>query len=129
MSTFQMIIGTLAEGADFLGLLVKLGRAELLEQVAKAGRGSALCAISALGLLFAVALLLMGVVELIIAYGVAAYVACFATGGALAFISVAMGLAGRAYFRALTLRPELMLDQIRRLSTEAATERHLDEQR
>jgi hypothetical protein len=129
MSTFHLLIDTFAEGADFARLLVKLGRAELSEQIAKAGRGSALGATAALGFLVAVVFLLLGAVELIIAFGLPAYVAFFLTGGALALLSSILALVARASFKGVTLRPELMLEQIRGFAAAVTTERRPDELR
>jgi len=129
MSTFHLLIDTFAEGVDFVRLLVRLGSAELSEQVAKAGRGSALGAAAALGFLVAIVFLLLGAVELIIALGLPAYVAFFLTGGAVAILSLILGLVARASFKDVTLRPELMLEQIRGFVAAVATERHPDELR
>jgi hypothetical protein len=129
MSTFQLLIDTLAEGSDFARMLMKLGRAEMQEQAAKAGRGSALAAAALLGLLLAGLFILLGIVELIIALGVSAYLAFFITGGALALISLIVGLIARASFKEVTLRPELMLNQIRQLSATELGQRHADDPR
>jgi Putative Actinobacterial Holin-X, holin superfamily III len=129
MSTFQLLIDTLAEGVDLSRLLIKIARIELRDQFTKAGRGSALGAAAALGLLIAILFLLLGVVELIIACGLAAYLAFFITGGALALLSLLLGFAARASFKGVTLRPELMFDQIRRLSAATTNQRHTDELR
>jgi hypothetical protein len=129
MSTFQLLIDTLAEGSDFARLLMKLGRAELQEQAAKAGRGSALAAIAVLGILIAALFILIGVVELLIAQGIAAYLAFFITGGVLVLISLLIGLIARASFKEVTLRPELMLNQIRQFSAMELGQKHADDSR
>jgi Putative Actinobacterial Holin-X, holin superfamily III len=129
MSTFRLLIDTLSEGSGLARMLMKLGRAELQEQAAKAGRGSALAAAAVLGLLVAALFILLGIVEAIIALGVAAYLAFFITGGALLLISLLVGLIARASFKEVTLRPELMLNQIRQLSATELGQRHADDSR
>jgi Putative Actinobacterial Holin-X, holin superfamily III len=126
MSTFQLLKDTFAEGVEFAVLLGRLARVEARQQIAKARRGSALGVAAAVGLLFAVLFLLLGLVELIIAYGVATYLAFFIVGGALALVSLLLGLVARATLKGVTLRPELALDQIRRLSA-AESRGHEDE--
>jgi Putative Actinobacterial Holin-X, holin superfamily III len=126
MSTFQLLKETFAEGVDFAILLARLARVEARQQIAKASRGSALGLAAVVGLVFAVLFLLLGVVELIIAYGVATYLAFLIVGGALALVSLLLGLLARATLKGVTLRPDLALDQIRRLSA-AEGRGHQDE--
>lgn len=129
MPTFQLLTATIVEGVDFVRLLAKLARAELHEQIAKAGRGASLGVMAAGGFVLALVFLLLGIVELIVAWGLAVYAAFFLTGGALALLSIVFGLAARANFKSVTLRPELTLEQIRRFSAASPSERLPDEPR
>jgi hypothetical protein len=125
MSTYRLLTDTFGEGLDFAQLLFKLARAELVGQVGKAGRGSMLALAAVLALFIAAIFSLLGCVALMVAYGVAAHIAFFTIGGVILVIGLALGLAARASFKRVTLRPDRTLEQVRRFSA-AARESRLD---
>lgn len=116
MSTYQLLTDTFAESIGFTRILLKLARAELIGQFSKAGRGSAFGLAAVMAVSIGVVFLLLGAVALMIAYGLAAYLAFFVMGGGLLMIGLLLGLASRSCFKGITLQPDRTLDQMRRFS-------------
>lgn len=127
MPTYRLLTETFAESVDFARLLAKLARAEFAGQAGKAGRGSAFGMAALFALCVAVVFLLLGAVEWLIALGYAAHLAFFLVGGGVLVIGLLLGLAARASFKDVTLRPTRTLEQIRRFS--AATHQDRSDER
>jgi uncharacterized membrane protein YqjE len=124
-STYRVLIDTIFEGRDFIRIIVKLARAELQEQASKVVRGSTFGLAAVFLLLLALIFLLLGVAEVIIAYGWPSYVAFFIVGGSLIVLSIFLSLGALLCFKNFHLSPDRALDKIHKLS--ATHQEHFNE--
>ena len=111
-STSSLVADAMAQMARLVETEIRLVRTELGEKVSEAIRAIAVIAVSAVLLLAAIILLLIGVVHLLIFFGLQPFVAYFAVG----FIAIILG--GLAVYFALSrltpsgLAPKRAMNQI-----------------
>lgn len=111
-STSSLVADAMAQMARLVETEIRLVRTELGEKVSEAIRAIAVIAVSAVLLLAAIILLLIGVVHLLIFFGLQPFAAYFAVG----FIAVILG--GLAVYFALSrltpsgLAPKRAMNQI-----------------
>lgn len=87
-STTSLFADALAQLTTLFQAEIRLVRTELGEKIADAGRGVGILVVSAVLLVVALFLLLQGVVDLLVYFGLPPFVSCFIVGGVIAVIGV-----------------------------------------
>jgi uncharacterized membrane protein YqjE len=111
-STSGLIADAMSQMARLVESEVRLVRTEIGEKVSAAVRAVAIIAVSAVVLLAAVFLILIGIVHLVIYFGLQPFVAYFAVGGVAAVIGAIAVYIALRQLRPSGLAPRRSINQI-----------------
>jgi len=119
MSTFRLLLLTLAESRALLQDLMRLAKAEIAAQFSKLSRGLILGLGAIMLILLAIPFLLIGLIELLISYGLARYAAFFIGGGILVGIALILIILAAVSLKGLNFVPSRTIEQVKRIKTDA----------
>jgi len=119
MSTFRLFLLTLAESRALLQDLIRLAKAEIAAQFSKLSRGLIFGLGAIMLILLSIPFLLIGLIELLIAYGLARYAAFFIGGGVLVFIALIFIVFAAISLKGFTLVPERTIAQVKKIKSDA----------
>jgi len=119
MSTFRLLLLTLAESRALLADLFRLAKAEIGAQFSKLSRGLILGLGAVMLILLAIPFLLVGLIELLIVYGFARYAAFFIGGGILVFMALILTILTAVALKGLNFVPSRTIEQVKRIKSDA----------